>query len=76
MAEARTRQWAFAMDFTWTCFAEDEVGPDFTYQDGSEALATMPSVKKVLPLLVVKVDEDGNEVAGVKSPLLMAPLGT
>ena len=33
-------------------------------------------VKRSLPQLVVKVDADGNEVAGVKSPLLAAPLGT
>ena len=36
----------------------------------------MATVKQVLPQLVVKVDADGNEVAGVKSPLQMAPLGT
>jgi hypothetical protein len=30
----------------------------------------------VLPQLVPKVDGDGNEIAGVKSPLQMAPLGT
>ena len=35
-----------------------------------------PKVKRSLPQLVVKVDADGNEVAGVKSPLQMAPLGT
>ena len=53
-----------------------KLGPGFNYQDGSGALAKVPTVKRVLPLLVVKVDEDGNEVAGVKSLLLMAPLGT
>ena len=36
----------------------------------------MPTVKQVLPQLVAKVDADGNEMAGVKSPLQMAPLGT
>jgi hypothetical protein len=30
----------------------------------------------VLPQLVPRVDADGNEVSGIKSPLLMAPLGT
>ena len=30
-------------------------------------------VKRSLPQVVVKVDADGNEVAGVKSPLLAAP---
>ena len=33
-------------------------------------------MKRVLPQLVPKVDSDGNEVAGVKSPLQKAPLGT
>ena len=33
-------------------------------------------MKQVLPQLVPKVDADGNEIAGVKSPLQMAPLGT
>ncbi|MCI5122463.1 MAG: hypothetical protein D3908_14990, partial [Candidatus Electrothrix sp. AUS4] len=28
------------------------------------------------PVLVPKVDSDGNEVAGIKSPDLLAPLGT
>ena len=36
----------------------------------------VPKVKRSLPQLVVKVDADGNEVAGIKSPLQMAPLGT
>ncbi len=33
-------------------------------------------MKSTLPQLVVRVDADGNEVAGIRSPLLMAPLGT
>ena len=33
-------------------------------------------IKGTLPQLVVKVDADGNEIAGLKSPLLAAPLGT
>jgi len=33
-------------------------------------------VKSTLPQLVVRVDADGNELAGIRSPLLMAPLGT
>ena len=53
-----------------------DLGPHFNYQDGSGAWARVPMVKQVLPLMVAKVDADGNEVAGVKSPLLMAPLGT
>jgi catechol 2,3-dioxygenase-like lactoylglutathione lyase family enzyme len=53
-----------------------DLGPDFNYQDQSGHWAKLPSVKGVLPQLVPKVDADGNEVAGVKSPLQMAPLGT
>ena len=52
------------------------LGPNFRYQDQSGYLTKIPTVKQVLPLLVPKVDADGNEVSGVKSPLLMAPLGT
>jgi hypothetical protein len=39
-------------------------------------LTKIPIAKGTLPQLVVRVDSDGNEVAGVKSPLLSAPLGT
>jgi hypothetical protein len=52
-----------------------DLGLRFNYLDGSGAVQ-IPMVKQVLPLMVAKVDADGNEVAGVKSPLLMAPLGT
>jgi hypothetical protein len=52
------------------------LGPDFNYRDGSGFVTAVPTVKQVLPQLVPKVDVDGNEVAGVKSPLQMAPLGT
>jgi hypothetical protein len=53
-----------------------ELGTHFSYRDQSGFLTKTPAIKQVLPLLVVKVDPDGNEVAGVKSPLQMAPLGT
>jgi hypothetical protein len=53
-----------------------ELGTHFSYHDQSGFLTKTPTIKQVLPLLVVKVDADGNEVAGVKSPLQMAPLGT
>jgi hypothetical protein len=52
------------------------LAPTFNYRDQSGYWTKAPSVKQVLPQLVVKVDADGNEVAGVKSPLQMAPLGT
>jgi len=52
------------------------LGPNFKYQNQSGYWTAVPTVKQVLPQLVPKVDADGNELAGVKSPLLMAPLGT
>ena len=52
------------------------LGPNFKYKDQSGYWTSMPTVKQVLPQLVPKVDADGNEIAGVKSPLQMAPLGT
>jgi hypothetical protein len=52
------------------------LGPNYKYRDESGYWTGAPTVKQVLPQLVPKVDADGNEVAGVKSPLQMAPLGT
>ena len=52
------------------------LGPNYRYQDESGYWTAVPTIKQVLPQLVPKVDVDGNEVAGVKSPLEMAPLGT
>jgi alpha/beta hydrolase family protein len=53
-----------------------DLGPHFNYQDASGFLTAVPRLKRSLPQLVVKVDADGNEIAGIKSPLQMAPLGT
>jgi len=53
-----------------------DLGPHLNYQDASGFLTAAPKLKRSLPQLVVKVDADGNEVAGIKSPLQMAPLGT
>jgi Alpha/beta hydrolase domain len=53
-----------------------DLGPEFHYQDASGVLKTPVKIARSLPQLVVKVDADGNEVAGVKSPLESAPLGT
>ena len=52
------------------------LGASFNYQDASGALAAPPAIERSLPQLIVKIDADGNEVAGIKSPLLAAPLGT
>jgi len=53
-----------------------DLGSQFRYGDQSGILTRIPIVKTTLPQLVVKVDADGNEVSGIKSPLLSAPLGT
>ena len=53
-----------------------DLGSQFRYADQSGALTKIPVAKGTLPQLVVRVDADGNEVSGVKSPLLSAPLGT
>jgi hypothetical protein len=53
-----------------------DVVPEFNYRDQSGVASQAPEIKGVLPQLVPRVDSDGNEVAGIKSPLLMAPLGT
>jgi Alpha/beta hydrolase domain len=55
---------------------EYALGSHFNYKDGSGFLTALPSVERDFPQLVVKVDADGNEVAGLKSPLASAPLGT
>jgi hypothetical protein len=52
-----------------------DLGPHFRYADQS-GIAKIPVAKGTLRQLVVRVDADGNEVAGIKSPLLSAPLGT
>ena len=48
-------------------------GLDLNYKDGSGYLTAVLAVEREFPQLVVKVDGDGNEVAGLKSPLAMAP---
>jgi len=53
-----------------------DLGPHFKYQDASGFLAGAPKLKQSLPQRVVRVDADGNEVFGIKSPLQQAPLGT
>jgi hypothetical protein len=54
-----------------------DYGPGFRYNDQSGVMTNVvPPIKQVIPTPAAKVDEDGNEVAGVKSVLLQAPLGT
>jgi hypothetical protein len=53
-----------------------DLGPEFKYEDASGVPKAPTKIKRSLPQLVVKVDADGNEMAGIKSPLVAAPLGT
>jgi alpha/beta hydrolase family protein len=52
-------------------------GPNFNYNDISGIPSQIPpATKHVIPLLVPKVNADGNEISGVASVLHQAPLGT
>ncbi len=54
-----------------------DYGPEFKYSDLSGVMTLQPPViKRVLPMLVPKVDADGNETSGAASPLHQAPLGS
>jgi len=54
-----------------------DYGPDFRYNDQSGVMTrVVPPIKQIIPTPAAKVDEDGNEIAGVRSVLLQAPLGT
>ncbi len=58
-------------------FFDYDYGTEFKYSDLSGVMATEPPViKRVLPMLVPKVDRDGNEISGISSALHQAPLGT
>lgn len=57
------------LDYDW--------GPQFDPNDAS-GIPTLapPKIKQQLPMLVPKVDADGNEIGGIPVVLLEAPLGT
>jgi hypothetical protein len=58
-------------------FYEYDFGPGFRNADVSGVVSIQPPVlRQTLPMLVPRVDADGNEIAGVRSVLLDAPLGT
>ncbi len=58
-------------------FYEYDFGPGFKNADVSGVVSIQPPVvRQTLPMLVPRVDADGNELAGVRSVLLEAPLGT
>jgi len=53
-----------------------DFGPAFDPNDMRGAIVTPPRIRRVLPNLVPQIDEDGNELAGIKSPLVANPLGS
>jgi hypothetical protein len=58
-------------------FFDYDYGAGFKYGDLSGVITTQPPViKRALPMLVPKVDADGNEIGGIPSPLHQAPLGS
>jgi hypothetical protein len=58
-------------------FYDYDFGPAFRSADESGVVSLQPPlIRQTLPTLVPRVDADGNELAGVRSVLLEAPLGT
>ncbi len=58
-------------------FYDYDFGPAFRSSDVSGIVSVQPpTVRRTLPMLVPRVDADGNEMAGIRSVLLQAPLGT
>jgi hypothetical protein len=57
------------LDYDW--------GPQFRYNDQAGVESNVvPRIKQVIPTPGAKLDHDGNEIGGVRSVLLQAPLGT
>ena len=54
-----------------------DFGAGFRYGDVSGVITRQPpAIKRVVSMVVPRIDQDGNETAGVASPLHQAPLGT
>jgi hypothetical protein len=54
-----------------------DFGPAFDYDELAGVITREPpAIKRVIPMLVPRVDVDGNETSGVPSVLHQAPLGT
>ena len=54
-----------------------DLGASFNYLDMTGAMSvTPPKVIKTIPQLMPRIDADGNELDGIRSPLIFAPLGT
>jgi hypothetical protein len=64
-------------DGVLTPLYEYDFGTQFHYNDLSGVISMQPPpVRQILPMVVPKVDADGNEVVGVASVLHQVPLGT
>jgi hypothetical protein len=53
-----------------------DFGPAFEPNDMRGAIVVPAAIRRVLPNLVPQIDRDGNELAGIASPLVANPLGT
>jgi hypothetical protein len=53
-----------------------DFGPAFQPNDMRGTIVVPAVVRRVLPNLVPQIDRDGNELAGIESPLVANPLGT
>src|SRR5205085_4307766 len=57
------------MDYDW--------GSQFRYNDQAGVETNVvPRIKQIIPTPASRLDHDGNEIGGVRSVLLRAPLGT
>ena len=54
-----------------------DLGKGFDYADLTGVITTVPPrIIKEIPQLMPRIDADGNELDGIRSPLISAPLGT
>ncbi len=54
-----------------------DLGKGFDYPDLTGVITTVPPrIMKEIPQLMPRIDADGNELDGIRSPLISAPLGT
>jgi hypothetical protein len=64
-------------DGVFVPFYDYDFGPAFRGVDVSGIVSLQPpAIRQTLPMLVPRVDADGNEITGIRSVLLEAPLGT
>lgn len=54
-----------------------DLGSSFSYPDMTGAMSVVPPrIVKTVPQLMPRIDADGNELDGIRSPLISAPLGS